>query len=267
MDFPEDTPYWQRRIQEANKRNLSRTNAQLEQELKRLYEEQSETLYKQILEVFAKISEDSLDGKIYTNDLYRTNNYHLLLKYFNACAQKLGGKQIQITDEAVLRTYKYAQSVVEAFAPEGVIQPQFIAPERHIDPVTVINRSWCIDGKNYSDRIWLGKKELEKGLRRTLEDFCVRGSSPFKLAQELTKRVGVDTYSAYRIARTETAHAQVMGQAEKYKELGFTQAKWFATDACDECAALNGQVFNLNTIQSMLPRHPNCECSFLLVTD
>ena len=95
-------------------------------------------------------------------------------------------------------------------------------------------------------------------------DFTAQGVSPFKLAQEITKNLQTDLYSAYRIARTETAHAQIQGQADKYKEIGFTKAIWLATDACEECEALDGQEFSLDEIQRMLPRHPNCTCSFLL---
>jgi len=50
-------------------------------------------LYLNILDVFSKMEKDKAsEGKIYLNDLYRTNNYHILLNYFNESARRLGGK-------------------------------------------------------------------------------------------------------------------------------------------------------------------------------
>lgn len=100
-----------------------------------------------------------------------------------------------------------------------------------------------------------------------MADFTARGETPYAIASGIKKRLDVDLYSAYRIARTETAHAQIKGQVDKYEEMGFNRAIWLATDACDECAELDGQEFDLDVIQTMIPRHPNCECSFLLVIE
>ena len=264
-DFPDTVPYWVKRIVLANNRNLKRTNAQTEEQLRELYSKQSQKLYDLLLDIFNKIQRDteSEDGKIYTNDLYRTNNYHKIIEYFNKCAKAIGGEQLEITDRALLKTYEYAQSVVESYTPKSVIPFQFTVPEQ-INAEQAINQVWCLDGKEFSDRIWQSKTALVKDLAGTLADFTARGEAPYAIARGITERLKVDLYSAYRIARTETAHAQIKGQTDKYKAMGFTQGKWFATDGCAECQALDGKVFPLEQIQSMIPKHPNCECSFLL---
>jgi hypothetical protein len=58
-----------------------------------------------------------------------------------------------------------------------------------------------------------------------MADFLARGENPYTMASGIAKRLDVDLFCAYRIARTETAHAQVKGQTDKYKEMGFTQGK------------------------------------------
>jgi hypothetical protein len=153
-NYPEGTPYWVKRVQQATSRNLTRTNAQTQEELRKLYEDQSGKLYQNLLDTFNKIlnDADNGDGKIYTNDLFKTNNYHILIKYFNECAKEIGGKQLEITDAAMLRSYRYAQSVVESFAPKGLIKNTFVVPKA-IDAEQAINHTWCLDGKEFSDRI------------------------------------------------------------------------------------------------------------------
>lgn len=58
-----------------------------------------------------------------------------------------------------------------------------------------------------------------------MADFTARGENPYSIATGISKRLDVDLFCAYRIARTETAHAQVQGQTDKYKEMGFQQAQ------------------------------------------
>ena len=97
-----------------------------------------------------------------------------------------------------------------------------------------------------------------------MADFTAKGESPYKLSQEIVKNLGADEYCAYRIARTETAHAQIKAQVDKYKEYGFTHGRYYATDPCEDCSKLHGQPFTLDEIQTLIPKHPNCECSFLV---
>ena len=122
--------YWKERIRKANESQLHRTQAQTEEALKSIYAEQSNKLYNQLLDVLAKIESDSLDGKIYTNDLYRTQHYYELIQYFNKCAEAIGGKQLKITEKSILDMYKYAQSVTEAFLPKSIknAKPAFLVP-------------------------------------------------------------------------------------------------------------------------------------------
>ena len=255
--------YWVQRINEENQNFYKRRVRQTQEELRKLYDEQGRKLYDEINRVFLKMVSDAEDGKVYLNDLYRTNNYHLLLNYFNKCAKTIGGKQVKITEKHLIEAYNRARQIVEDLTPQGIIRPTFVVPSA-VDAEQVVRQVWCMDGKNFSDRIWLNKDKLVGDLASTLGDFVMRGETPYAISQGIVKRLAVDEYSAYRIARTETAHAQIVGQVSKYKEMGFTHGRFNASDPCDDCGKLDGQLFTLDELQTMIPRHPNCECSFLL---
>ena len=259
--------YWQDRVREQNERNRKRTNDETKRLLRQLYQEQSEILHAELGDIFLKMLDDAAGhNRIYLNDLYRTNNYHRLINHFNECAKAIGGEQVKVTEDALLNVYALAQATVEKNLPKNMITPTFVVPEA-INPEQVIHQTWCLDGKEFSDRIWQNKQALVKDLTKTLSDYAARGETPYNMAQGIVKRLEVDEYAAYRIARTETAHFQVKGQIDKYKELGFTHGRFNATDPCDDCAALDGLLFTLDELESMIPKHPNCECSFLLETE
>ena len=103
-----------------------------------------------------------------------------------------------------------------------------------------------------------------KQLTKTMADFTAKGESPYKLSQKIVENLGADEYCAYRIASTETAHAQIKAQVDKYKEYGFKHGRYYATDPCEDCSKLHGQPFTLDEIETLIPKHPNCECSFLV---
>lgn len=255
--------YWAKRIDDESKKAYRRTVKETNKELHKIYQQQAEALYNELVRVFIKMSEDSKDGKIYLNDLYRTNKIYTLIEHFNNCAKKIGGKQVKITEKALIKAYEESQQIVERYSPNTIIRPSFVVPSA-IDTQQIVNQTWCVDGLNFSERIWKNKELLAQDLQKTLGDLVMRGKSPYQIAQGMTARLGVDESAAFRIVRTETAHAQITGQANKYKELGFTHGRFRATDPCDECGKLDGKLFTLDELKTMIPQHPNCECSFLL---
>lgn len=256
--------YWAKRVEQENAAALHRTIKETNKELRKLYEKQAKNLYDELIRVFIKMEEDNAEkGKIYINDLYRTNSIYELLNYFNECSKKIGGKQVKITERALIKAYEEAQEIVGANAPKSIVRSQFVVPSA-VDTKQIVNQTWCVDGLNFSDRIWKNKENLTQDLSKTLSDLVMRGKSPYQISKGVVARLGVDENAAYRIVRTETAHAQVTGQADKYKAMGFTHGRFHATDPCEDCGELDGKLFTLDELKTMLPRHPNCECSFLL---
>lgn len=257
--------YWIRRVKEMNQKAVQLNTEQAQKELLKLYQNQSNELYYRIMHVFAKIDNDKLEnGKIYLNDLYRTNTFHLLLKSFNESAKKLGGKQVIVTQKYLLNTYQMAQDIIAKIEPQaGKMRPMYINPKT-IDAKHAIRQTWCLDGKNFSDRIWLNKNEMIASLSKHLQDNLTVGKTAYEISRDLKDRFMVEQFKAYRLARTEVAHAAIVGQTNKYKQMGFTHGTFVASDPCGDCAKYDGQKFTLDELQSMIPLHPNCQCSFLL---
>lgn len=63
------------------------------------------------------------------------------------------------------------------------------------------------------------------------------------------------------IARTETAKAQVIGFCDELKSLGKDKVKFSAyPGCCDECQELDGNIYPVDVIKGLLPKHPRCRC-------
>jgi len=73
-------------------------------------------------------------------------------------------------------------------------------------------------------------------------------------------------YREELIAQTESAAASSAGLLAAFEENDMKEAEWVADlgpGCCEECTALNGQVFPIEEAEGMLPAHPGCECSWV----
>lgn len=69
------------------------------------------------------------------------------------------------------------------------------------------------------------------------------------------------------LARTETIRAHHTANINEYENWGvqgvIVVAEWVTAHdekVCSHCAGMEGKVFTLNQIRSMIPAHPNCRC-------
>lgn len=111
---------------------------------------------------------------------------------------------------------------------------------------------------------------------RELIDGMARGDSPRTVARNLASKVEIGRKRALTIARTETVRAHAEGQLEALEKLGVedisVMVEWTTSDIrktklgnpspCPLCAPLRGIVLTLEEAKGLLPRHPNCMCSF-----
>jgi SPP1 gp7 family putative phage head morphogenesis protein len=71
---------------------------------------------------------------------------------------------------------------------------------------------------------------------------------------------------AATIARTEVIRAHHAATINEYRSWGAegvnVQAEWSTAgfNVCEECEELQGKIFSLDEIESMIPVHPNCRC-------
>lgn len=260
--------YWQTRIQEQQEKAYNRLTRDTERELARLYREQAIALRNRILEVFSKIQSAKQTGEpIQVNDLYRDNRYWTLLEEINERLRALGEEQIRITEPAIIQAYRDTLDVVdENIVPVTENLDTAFLNARMIDANQVVNQTWCLDGKKFSDRVWQDKAKLLSRIKKALADSLVQGKSPWEIAKAMSDELDVSRRNAYRLVRTETAHAQTYAQTERYKQYGFTKGKFLASpECCEHCHEHDGEVFTLDELEKLLPVHPNCRCTYTLV--
>lgn len=261
--------YWQDRIQEQNKKNYKRLVQETEKELAEIYSEQAEELRLSVIDVLAKIqAAKGTEEGIRANDLFLNRRYWTLLDEINARLKKLGHKQIDISSPSIIAAYEETIKLIDDSVPKNlIINPAFLNANA-IDAAQVVNQVWCLDGKNFSSRVWNDKTKLLAKLKRALADSLVRGKPNWEIAKDMADKLLVSRENAYRLIRTETAHAQVYAQTQRYKEYGFTKGKYLASDSCcDECQKHNGEIYTLDELEKMLPLHPHCTCTYTLITN
>lgn len=259
--------YWQMRTMEENQKYCDLSIRQQQKLLKELYKEQNAKLEDKINRVYVKmIADQKENGTPYINDFYRTRTYHELIAEFNKRAKAMGGEQLIITEKALLDMYDKAREITEKNIPKGTLVGLWRRPEA-IRPEDVIKTAWVADGKNYSDRIWADKKKLVETLYDEFAEAVMLGKGAGEISKSLKHRMNVSFSAAMTLAITETAHIQIVGQVDKYLEMGFQYGKYQAVGddrTCDECAKLDGRIFPLDEIRRLIPQHPRCRDSFTL---
>lgn len=259
--------YWQKRVQQEEDKMYRASVKSVEQELRDIYQEQGEILVANINKVFIKMENDTQKrGEPYLNDFFRMARYGEFLKEFNKRAKILGGKQVKIQEKELIAVYDQAKKTVGKYAPEAGI---VFGNPKVVKAKDAVRMAWCLDGRSFSDRIWADKEKLVQTLYKATEDCVMRGETVYNITKEIEGRLNVSLSNAYRLARTETAHAQISANVAKYKEMGWEYGKISADTSgdrtCDECLELDGQIFTLDEIETKLPIHPNCRCSFYIV--
>ncbi len=108
-------------------------------------------------------------------------------------------------------------------------------------------------------------------MSRTLADGLSQGYGTRKIARELRKNVtNITKTRANVLAKTEIIRAHAEGQLDAYEILGVKEvgvmAEWsIAGDerVCPECGELEGVVMTIQEAKGLIPRHPNCRCSWI----
>lgn len=257
--------YWQDRIEEQLDKQYRRANTETERALTEIYKATIEDVQNDILKLYAQVERQKVVGEDVTiNTFYRNKRYWDWLDRMNQLLRSLGRKQLDIQEPELVNLYKETLETLEKYTPEsikGMSGGFSVASAVKADDL--LNMTWCLDGKNFSSRVWDDKSKMLTELNKELQTCIIQGKHPLDSAYRVADRLNVSKYNATRLMRTETAHIQVYGKIQKYKEYGITQARYIASPGCcDECQANDGKIFPIDEIESMLPAHPNCRCSF-----
>lgn len=119
--------------------------------------------------------------------------------------------------------------------------------------------------------------DMATKMSRSLVDGLTQGWSPRDVARDMAKQIEISRPRALTIARTETVRAHAEGQLDTLEGLGMDQVgvavEWSVSGVgitrkknpspCAVCAPMQGVVFTLQEARGMIPRHPNCMCSFI----
>ena len=158
----------------------------------------------------------------------------------------------------------------------------FAGGERAMDRLPVVGVSFDVESATLTRHLETYVPKLAGNvhgsviadLKAALQAGMTAGEGP----RELRKRIEVLFTSrtkagAMRIARTESARAQMQGSLEAWKQSGVVTGKIWECggDPCDQCAPLCGERMSLDgafaensyEVVEAPPLHPNCRCSLL----
>ena len=129
---------------------------------------------------------------------------------------------------------------------------------------TLLSKPWTTDGRTFSDRIWLKKRELVGTVHKELTQGLLRGDSPQKITDAIKNRFKVSRYQAARLVNTETSYFNALAAKETYKELGVKNVEILETldsITCAFCASMDRKVVPMSEFQpgvTVPPFHPHC---------
>ena len=135
----------------------------------------------------------------------------------------------------------------------------------------LIHSKWS--GANYSKRIWDHTRKLAQDVKEQMVIGMITGKTEHDMASELAERYRVGAFEARRLIRTESCFVSNAAQEKAYEECGAEAYEYIATldsRTDEECGALDGKVFPLNSMQPGLnapPMHPFCRCTTAIHLD
>ena len=122
-------------------------------------------------------------------------------------------------------------------------------PKEKIDKL--LHHNWL--DSNFYKRIQHNCGKLQQQVEEVLTSGVLKGSSPQKMAEQLTKCSNYGIVASERLVRTETAHFHNKVEGEQYEELGIEKYRILATldgKVCikqhggkKSCSELDGEVF------------------------
>ena len=264
--------YWQKREAEQRLRFQTKTEKEIERELRKLYRATADKVIEAMELLYPSLLEDNTLASYY----YRYQKYYKLIERINKELTLLGKSEIEVLESKFENMYNYSAwktlkglnySVSNKIELETVIQS--LMDNRQSWSETV----WCKDGFTGSQRVEKAMTQLQNQLERGMSDCVVRGASKDELVKTLKSRFDVSFSEADRLARTELTYIQNQATKDSYKKAGVREYEFLAEEddrTSDICAELNGQRFPIDAAivgVNYPPMHPNCRSTVLAVID
>lgn len=145
---------------------------------------------------------------------------------------------------------------------EQFLRDSFARPES-------VEKVKLLAGRGFDDLEGI-TSDMSLRMTRKLTDGLVEGKAPAAIARDLADEVDIGRTRASVISRTEIIRAHAEGQLQALEDLGVDEVgvavEWSTAGdekVCPKCEALEGIVLKLEEAHGMIPRHPNCRCSFI----
>lgn len=118
----------------------------------------------------------------------------------------------------------------------------------------------AIDGKNWSDRLWNNKKELEANLRDEIGKFLKGKTDVNKISQVIKDSFGQNAFNTRRLTQSEVARCQLQANELFAENNGVEDMLFTATldgKTSSFCREHDGKVYGINDDdRPSLPEHP-----------
>lgn len=133
----------------------------------------------------------------------------------------------------------------------------------------VISKPWTVDNKTFSDRCWTSKQQLINTVHTQLTQGIIRGDSPSKAINIISKQFNVSKNQAGRLIMTESAFFASASQKNCFNALNVEKFEIVATldnSTSAICQGLDGQVFSMRDYQIGVTAPPfHCWCRTVTV--
>ena len=259
--------YWEKRIVTQTDRIYNKSVQEAEVELRKLYRESLKQNEQQMIDVWNSI-QNSENGEVKPNDLYRYNRYFSISKALQESLRQLGDKEVNVYQRTFENVYKRQYDFITKMLKEKGITPKtdIMSYERQVQEV--LNSVWC-DGQNWSGRIWKNKALLVNKLEQGLIECVARGVSKDVFVTQIKSDFNTGFFNADRIVRTELNYVQNACSMNRYKDAGIKEFQFLAeidSRTSQICQELNGKVFKMKDAvvgENVPPLHPNCRSTII----
>ena len=263
--------YWTTRwLEEVNR--LQEIQAEdMDKAMAKAYEASARRIVAQIKDLYQEILAAKKDGTLLVSDLYKYKRYYELLNELNAELTKLGHQQIKIIEPHLIQMY---------LDNAGILQEHFgFSVEIPLDTaMKAVNAVWCVDGLNWSQRVWRNLADLQVEFQQGLFDIVATGSGTKDLTKTLAEKylaedapIKTAYYKAQRLIRTELAHVQVQSTLDEFVRDNIEYYEVVDSDdypgrECRSCAEDHPGIYKVAEAEpgiNVPPFHPNCRCTVI----
>ena len=189
------------------------------------------------------------------NVTMRTNRLELLQARINVDTIMLAWEEEQLTAKFI------TEEVIKEHIRQAGILGMTVPSSSQLETLARSVLLSDVSGATFFDRIWANQNELRNNINQTIERALIRGEHPRKAAASIKRLVrdeyGMKKRAADRIAITEVARAQHIAMTQALKDADIDEYIWIAeSNACPDCAELDGKIFDVDEVEYTVPRHP-----------